>query len=979
MNRKLIFWILLLVCLLWGVTQIPLSQSEARLGHLVISEFVADNVTGLTDEDGDHSDWIEIHNPGSQPVNLGGWSLTDDPDQPEKWRFPDITLGSGSFLIIYASGKSRTGEETLNDNLHTNFKLDKSGEFLGLYHILQRQFVDQTSGAYPLQSGDIAYGRAHDQPDFVYLAQPTPGRSNDESQLWIGRVAGVDFSQGRGFYDQPFWLSLSTVTEGAAILYTTDGSEPTETEAKAYTTPILVDKTTVLRAVAIKLNALPAEGKAHTYLFIDDVLTQPADPPGYPSHWGRHDKLSAELGGFVEGMPMAADYDMDPDVVDDPRYQAKLRDALQAIPTLSIMTDVQHFTDLYANTRKKGAAWERLASIEFFDPTGARPDFQINAGLRMQGSWGRKEYIPKHSFRLFFKRQYGPAKLEYPLFPNAPVDRFNTLILRGGVNRSYAGGGPDGGFDLRLTTYVRDQWTRETQIEMIGAGSHGIFVHLYLNGLYWGLYNIVERPDAAFMAAYYGGSRDEWFVQNQGGIIDGTDDRIQALRQQLAAAGGIDALPGDQKYTILAEYIDMDQFIDYTILNWYIGNRDWPRNNWYAGVQNPAGLIRFFVWDAEHVWIDGAEINFGPPIEKNLIKFLLDALSTSPEFRQKFGDRLYKHLFNEGLLSDAQAQARWRRISRQLDPAIIAESARWGDTRFEAPVVYEDWLRATDHVLAQMAGNAAKLIDLTREIGFYPAVDPPVLNRQGGLVTPDFSLTLTTSSEPKENVTIYYTTDGSDPRQALSGAVASQAKIYTEPLPITTTTAIKARVLYDIYGTGTDLIWSALNEVTFSVIESDHQLRLTEIMYNPEGGDDYEFIELKNFGDTTLDLTGMSFGGIDYTFPAGGSVLAPGQVIILVRNSTAFAERYPGVGFDGVYSGQLSNKGETIALWSAEGRLVTSVTYDDEQGWPISPDGRGDSLVLIDPESDPKNPGSWRAGANRHGSPGVDDPVVQYE
>jgi hypothetical protein len=214
---------------------------------------------------------------------------------------------------------------------------------------------------------------------------------------------------------------------------------------------------------------------------------------------------------------------------------------------------------------------------------------------------------------------------------------------------------------------------------------------------------------------------------------------------------------------------------------------------------------------------------------------------------------------------------------------------------------------------------------------------------------------------------IYYTTDGSDPRQKVSGAVNPQARVYETPLLITTTTQFRARALKGD-------TWSALNEITFEVETPEPTLSITEIMYNPPDGGDYEFIELKNTGGGQFDLSNMSFEGIIYIFPPG-TLLEAGEMIVLVRNPTAFARRYPGVGIDGVYDGQLSNKGEQVALKDADGRTIVSVKYDDENGWPLSPDGRADSLVVVDPDSDLNDPNNWRASANPYGSPGADEPM----
>jgi hypothetical protein len=952
-THQILIGLVIVISLLFGIKQSFLAAPGGSASPLVINEFLAVNGSSITDEDGDYSDWIEIHNRSNLPVNLAGWSLTDDLDQMDKWIFPDVTLEGHEYLVVYASGKDRRTNK-LGSVLHTNFRLSEESEFLGLYSPTSRRFLDAIELQYPEQARNVSFGRYGEGLSYAYLVTPTPGGPNAEASVRESIVSPVDFSVERGFYDVPFTLELSTTTPGATIRYTTDGSEPTETYGTVYTGPISIDTTTAVRAIAFGTSFVPSYVDTHTYLFLDSILTQPADVPGFPSTWGTHQS----------GEPVIADYEMDPEVVNDPHSGELIRSALKSIPTLSLVTDVQNL-DIYANPGERGVAWERPVSAELIYPDGEQPGFQINAGLRIQGGVGRSTIIPKHSFRLFFKGRYGPTKLEYPLFRNSPVTSFDTVTLRAGMNRSYAGKLREPRVHLNLTTYTRDEWLRSSQIAMSGTGSHGMFVHLYLNGLYWGLYNVVERPDASFLSSYFGGEEEDWYVHNHSGPVSGSSERFQKLHE-LASTGGLE---DPQKYTEIRQYIDIAQFIDYVILNFYSGNEDWGLTNWYAGIQNPDGTAKYFAWDGELSWIDGAWLYSSPPGARIIMtEELLRALMKNPDFRMEFADRMYKHLYNDGALTDANSQARWIEINEPINLAIIGESARWGDVRYEPPITRNDWLRAYENVLTQMDGNVEKWVALTREAGYYPSIDPPMFNQHGGSVTMGFELTM---AAPEG--TIYYTTDGSDPRVPATGMVASAASVYQYPLVLTTTTHIKTRVLAGD-------VWSALHETTFSIREpDDSRLRITEIMYNPAGGDDYEFIELKNIGATEIDLSNMAFEGISFSFPSG-TLLPAGEFSVLVRNPTAFAERYPNVPISGTYQAQLSNKGETIVLKDRRGDVLISIPYNDENGWPVSPDGRGDSLVFINLDGDPHHPENWRASARLYGSPGADDPVrSRYE
>jgi hypothetical protein len=954
-SRNLFFWLLICAWLSLAAGQSFSGWPGQAAEPLLINEFVAANAAGLTDEDGDYSDWIELYNPGSAPINLSGWALTDDLNDPEKWPFPNLTLAGNAYLLIFASGKDRKSEPFL----HTNFKLNQNGEFLGLYNSLNQRFAAGGPGPFPPQVQDLAYSRDPGGAGYSYLANPTPGQPNDETIRWREIVAPVSFSVNRGFYDSPFSLELTTATPDALIRYTFDGSEPTESHGFSYTGPLNISKTSLVRARAFKPNYLPGYLDTQTYIFLDDVLSQTA-PPDYPTDWGIAQR---DLWEYVKGQPVPADYDMDPKVINDPRYSQTIKQDLKSIPTLSLVTDLQNF-DIYTRPRERGIAWERPVSVELIDPTTDEKEFQINAGLRIHGARGREEYILKHSFRLFFRGEYGAGRLNYPLFEDSPVQQFDTLILRGGVNKSYAGQLRSTKTGFELATYTEDEWLRRSQLEMSGFGPRGIFVHLYFNGLYWGLYNIVERPDADFMASYFGGAKEDWYVMNAAGPVAGPAGRFETLRQELYR---INQLPDEDRYPAIRQWIDVTAFADYIILNWYAGTKDWPHNNWYAAMPLPQGQIRYFVWDGEVTWVDGAAISLGDG--DNTVKEFFEALSQYPDFRMEFADRLYKHLFNDGALADANSQARWLRLNQIIDRAIVGESARWGDARYEQPITRDDWLKARDQVLAQMDGNGARLIALARQAGYYPPLDPPLFNRPGGGVAPGFQISLLPpeAGDPShQEGAIYYTLDGVDPRSPGSGQIAASASHYTAPIVVTTTTQLKARSL-TLTASG-DPIWSALNEATFTVEAGNQRLRLTELMYNPPGGSAYEFLTLSNLGDAAADLSGSHFEGIDFTFPAYAD-LAPNGCLVLVRDMAAFAERYPGISAAGIYSGKLSNKGEQITLKDAAGQPVVSVTYDDENGWPLTPNGRGDSLVLVDAAGSLDDPKNWRASAQLYGTP----------
>jgi hypothetical protein len=329
------------------------------------------------------------------------------------------------------------------------------------------------------------------------------------------------------------------------------------------------------------------------------------------------------------------------------------------------------------------------------------------------------------------------------------------------------------------------------------------------------------------------------------------------------------------------------------------------------------------------------------------------------------------------------------RRKEEIDRAVVAESARWGDSKTGAPLTRNtNWISQVNQILnSHIPARTNNVIAQLRAWGLYPAFGAPLFNQRGGTVAPGFALTMTTAPSTPATATIYYTLDGSDPRR-LDGTLNPNAIAYTEPVVIDGPMTVRARALND---TGTTKTWSPIAESTFSI--DTVPLRITEVMYNPEppvpggpfGRQEYEFIELQNVGTTELDLSGVRFtDGVGFTFP-DGTTLAPGAYTLVARNPDAIAERYGNLGvLVWPFTGGLSDSGERIALAApgdgiggAGGPTLLEFTYSD--AWEPSTDGDGRSLVIRNAAGVPESwkvPESWRRSAALRGSPGAADPVI---
>lgn len=897
--------------------------------------------------------------------------------------------------------------------------------------------VSAEDGSFLLVPELTASSRSQSTPLFFTTA--TPGAANP-STGYKGHLATPSFSPERGFYSSPLQVTLTSIP-GATIRYTTNGSTPSLTNGATYTGPITVDRTTVIRAAAFREGYVDSPSTTHTYIFLDHILNQPASAPG--SGW--------PSPGTSSGNRM--DYAMDPRIVNHANPELggpeAVKAALQALPSLSLTTDLPNLfhtsTGIYNHATNRGRAWERPASLELIAAPGQpEPGFQANMGIRMRGGYSRSSDNPKHSFRAFFRREYGPGKLSYPLFPNDPTaaTEFDKFDIQCSQNYSWSYGTSDINHQHNA---LREIWARDAQLDLGHPSTRGRFVHLYLNGVYWGLYQIQERAEANWAASYLGGDPDDYDIvkNDRAGAVEATDgyfltmpdgsdsawkklwtatrasyfinsDRLPtppysshtySQEEKLAAYFKIQGLQADGK-TPSGDpvLLDVDNLIDYYILIVLTKNSDsglslggQSPNNFYTA-HNRLGDLGFIsiMHDAEHsLDARNAAERWGPfdsptgtywnnIAYSNPIYFHQD-LFASMEYRMRFADRIYQHFFNDGPLTEEANKARLDRRAAEVEPAIIAESARWGDSTSGTPRTIATWRTARDATRNFFTGRSSVYINEARRRGYYPLIDPPVFSQRGGLITLGFQLTLTNPNGESEGV-IHYTLDGSDPRPVGGGENGSAtSQVYSGPIILNGPVTVKTRVRK-----GTT--WSALNAATFltpSIPAQASNIVISELHYAPLGpqtpgelgyeGKDFEFIELLNISDSPVDLNGASFTqGITYTF-ADRPPLMPGERVVLAANPQAFQLRYGGdVVVLGPYSGNLNNAGETIRLVAADGTsVIKEFTYYPVAPWPTTANGQGPSLVLINPGSNPEHnvSASWRASVLPHGSPGTDEPA----
>jgi hypothetical protein len=338
--------------------------------QVVINEFMASNSSVITDPDNNnYSDWIELYNKGNSAVNLKGYFLTDNISRPDKYQIPvDAEIPAHGFLIIWADGDS-TG-------LHASFKLTQIGEEIGLFSS-SLDLVDSIT--YSTQYTDISYGRkTNGAATWGFFSEPTPGTSNNTT-AYTGLVDNVpEFSLFGGINASPQQVSLSTPF-GGTIRFTTDGSDPLST-SPAYSSPISINSTTIIRARVFKTNLIPGRIVTNSY-FIDETLKS------------------------------------------------------RGLPVFSIATNPENFWDptigIYVQNFKPD--WEVPINIELFENDGSdRAAFNELAGTKINGlySW----QLPQKMLGVYFRKQYGISRLAYPLIFDRDRQGYRTFALRASGN-----------------------------------------------------------------------------------------------------------------------------------------------------------------------------------------------------------------------------------------------------------------------------------------------------------------------------------------------------------------------------------------------------------------------------------------------------------------------------------------------------------------------------------------------------------------
>ncbi len=483
----------------------------------------------------------------------------------------------------------------------------------------------------------------------------------------------LSFSKDRGLYYKNFDLKIESDIKGN-IYFTTDGTLPTPENGTRYEGAIEVTTTSVFKASLYASSkqtgntlACPvrlSKMESHTYIFPEHVLEQQPDIAPEHETWGH----------------AGPDWAMDETVIQSDAMPNTQTDILTSHASISLAMDWKNWFGING-IYLEGENREHVTSVEYIHPN--KEGFQVHSAVEIFGGTSSNRWkVDKLSMKLTFRKESGYGKLDYKLFEDTHVDQFDRIILDATHNLSLFH--PDEPQRERFQV-VRDQFVADLQNEIGGYAPHGNYAHLYLNGIYWGLYYIHERPDQSFAEEYTGGDEDEYDVikHHPNTIVHGSNKSFKELMGLVE-----EDLTIDKNYEAVEKLLDIEDYIKYILVNLYVGNGDWPMHNWYA-THKANGKWRFHSWDAEHS-LKSRTSNRINGLHKSNIGFNKHLLNNS-SYRKLFDKIVAKEFHGTGVFSPTRAAELYTQRLSEVEVAVFAESARWGDNmRPDNPHTKED-------------------------------------------------------------------------------------------------------------------------------------------------------------------------------------------------------------------------------------------------------------------------------------------------
>jgi len=941
---------------------------------VVISEFVASNVTSFEDGYGSTPDWVELYNSGSDPVDLNGYHLTDNSGNPFKWRFDQsAVLQAQEYVVVFASGNDEVDPAGF---FHTDFRLSAGGEYIGLYDAGGNLLSEFGSGGtdYPAQVTDISYGVGSDG-SIGHLEFPTPLSGNSSSTTLGPNVESLT-------------ASGLAVNPGQSLVI----------------------------SASVTANTFPVNSTSVDIYYrhgFDEEVTLAANDDGIGGDAFAGDGIySATVPNVGASGELLRWYitaeDSEGNFTRAPRFADPLNSAEYFGTVVTDASVDSNLPVLYWFVQNEaGAETDAGARGSLF----VNGEFYDNIDTNIHGQSTRSDEFPKKSFD----------------FDANSGDKF---LIRDDLGRVS---------DFNLLTNYADQTKIRQPLayDIYDAAGHpgsvlGFSVSVYRNGEFYGLFDLIEEGEEEFLEREGLDTNGALYkvdnplnsaynnVDKETRQYEGNDD-LQLVFDELAAATTTSA-----KLDLIYDHLDVATLVNYVAVNSLIGNADYGHKNmyWYRDTEG-TGQWQLLPWDQDlsfgHYFFGSHFDNrsFSTISEDIVFHELFELVFVDPDL----SDMLYRRLrtLTEQLFGpsgssgeDSYAGQKAREFEALNADEAAADLALWGlHANFAGSFPFNpaqavdqlvndyipnrrEFLLGNARTPPAQTGNPAVVFDALefdadpvsglQSEEFIRLNNPTssAVDLSGWRLSGSIDHTLLAGTVIPAGGTLYVVKDVQAFQARSVGPSGGQKLViqgnYDGQLSSTGGTVY----LEAVDGTVVDTLTTSSQEVR----DIQEHLVVSEVNYNPAGTANSEFIEFFNNSSATtpvtLDLAGVSIvegPSTPFVFPAG-TTLAAGEYLVVVQDAAGFAAAYPSVSSSavaGVYTGQLSDSGDTIRVDGTDGGTILEFAYDDSAPWSPLADGAGRSLELIDPFSSVDSLDSyfsWRASPEVGGTPGAEATAI---
>lgn len=668
MRKKIIMYTAITV-LIASVLFVYRKETTEPVDELMISEVVTSNGS-LKDIDGEYPDWIELYNSGENIVDLTGYYLSDDSQDPQKWRFPEIKLEPHQYMIVFASGKNLYED----GQLHTNFKIDCMGESLYLSDENGKMVCHLDVPEIPF---DHSYGYSEEMKANLIFERGTPGIVNEEKVVKLRETAEIEYSLPAGWYAEEVLLDLQTTEKNAQIYYTLDGSIPNETSS-------------VYSGDSLRLRDRSQDENQYT-----SIWTSPDD-------WDGQDGVTYNPNPQYKATVVKTRlYFPEEDTWSEKVWtNTYLIDAEYTLPIVSLSIQDEDFFDEDTGIYVPGKAYENyLATTEEIDPEprnrtgnysedrkvlGYMEYFTENGScvmenqvtMRICGNISRGSGMKSLTVYAWGNEQSGV--FSYPVFGESCVD------IQGNMISEFS--------SLRLRNFGND-WRRSKFRDALGQslvtdlnmGTQGYQpCILLLNGEYFGLCEIRENRDEAFFEKHFGvenGNLEKVKIADIGKVREtqGQRDFLEFVEYMSKTD-----LSVDENYEYVESKLDVEQFMDYVLIQLYLQNIDWMKNNcdFFRAIvpqgdsANADGKWHVILYDVDYSINYEDKNNYEEFWESDsycavMMRSLLNNEECKERFVQRFEELLIYNFDTERSIENQQ------RMEEQMAPEIEEDLSRW--------------------------------------------------------------------------------------------------------------------------------------------------------------------------------------------------------------------------------------------------------------------------------------------------------------